>query len=203
MTKVLALDLSLTRTGFAADTDQGLLLGHFCPGKVESTEKSKAERLDAFHTTVREWLREFQPDVVVIEDYSFGSRGRATFSLGELGGNVKRCIYSEGYEFTVVSPKTVKKFATGNGNADKEDVFRRAIKLASVEVYNNDQADAFFLYSMAKQYYDGVVISDSKKALEAIDSVDWPVLENTEPIPETTSASHSILLDKALGLTHE
>lgn len=59
---------------------------------------------------------------VAIEDYSFGSKGRV-FNIAENTGLLKHKLWKAGYKFEVVAPTTVKKFATGKGNADKEAMY--------------------------------------------------------------------------------
>lgn len=57
-------------------------------------------------------------DLVVIEDYAMGAKGRV-FHLGENCGLLKHKLWHNGLGFTVIAPTALKKFATGKGNADK------------------------------------------------------------------------------------
>lgn len=57
-------------------------------------------------------------DLVVIEDYAMGAKGRV-FHLGENCGLLKHKLWHNGLRFTVIAPTSLKKFATGKGNADK------------------------------------------------------------------------------------
>ena len=63
-------------------------------------------------------------DMVVMEDYAFGANGRIT-QLAENGGTFKAMLhtYFKTIPLRVVAPSTLKKFATGNGRAQKEDVW--------------------------------------------------------------------------------
>jgi len=56
---------------------------------------------------------------IMIEDYSFGSKGKV-FHIAENCGLMKYMLYKNEYDFDTVSPSTLKKFATGKGNADKQ-----------------------------------------------------------------------------------
>lgn len=58
-------------------------------------------------------------DEVWIEDYAFGAKGRV-FHIAENTGLMKYALYVQGISFNLISPPTVKKFATGKGNAKKE-----------------------------------------------------------------------------------
>ena len=90
---------------------------------------------------------------IAIEGLSFGSRGDATRNLAILFGVIcSRLNIDNPY---TVAPTSLKKFATGNGRADKKEM------LANIENYNEtlftelnkltikagkyDIADAFYL----------------------------------------------------------
>jgi len=55
---------------------------------------------------------------IALEGYSFGSRGKV-FHIAENTGVLKYKIHITGIPLEVVPPSSVKKFATGKGNADK------------------------------------------------------------------------------------
>ena len=55
---------------------------------------------------------------IALEGYSFGSKGKV-FHIAENTGVLKYKIHMTGVPVEVVPPTTVKKFATGKGNADK------------------------------------------------------------------------------------
>jgi Holliday junction resolvasome RuvABC endonuclease subunit len=60
-------------------------------------------------------------DYIAIEGYSYGSKGSLAFTIGEFGGIIKNGIY-ENLDNVLIreySPDAIKKFAVGNGKADK------------------------------------------------------------------------------------
>lgn len=57
-------------------------------------------------------------DVIMIEDYAMGSKGRV-FSTAENCGLLKHKLWVAGFRFNTVPPTVLKKFVTGKGNADK------------------------------------------------------------------------------------
>ena len=64
------------------------------------------------------WWQE-QP-IIQIEDYSFGSTGRV-FHIAENLGLLKYKLKIEcGWDYTLLAPSVIKKFATDKGNANKE-----------------------------------------------------------------------------------
>ena len=57
---------------------------------------------------------------IQIEDYSFGSTGRV-FHIAENLGLLKYKLKIEcGWDYTLLAPSVIKKFATDKGNANKE-----------------------------------------------------------------------------------
>ena len=66
-------------------------------------------------------------DHVVIEDYSYGSVGRV-FNIAENMGLLKYKLWEAKIPFTTIAPTSIKKFATGKGNASKVDMYETFVK---------------------------------------------------------------------------
>ena len=98
-------------------------------------------------------LDSWRPDVVTIEGVSFGSTGSAALiDLSGLNYMVRMaCIEAEVPNVFIVSPTQNKKFATGNGSAEKDVMISAWQKLEKhmigVEQYVkvDDIADAYFM----------------------------------------------------------
>lgn len=61
---------------------------------------------------------------VYIENYSYTSGSSSTHILAEGTGVLKNRLFLQGIEPVLFSPGTIKKFATGKGNATKESMWR-------------------------------------------------------------------------------
>jgi crossover junction endodeoxyribonuclease RuvC len=144
---VLALDLSLTGTGWATPDGTGTLSP---PAKVGKG----VERLV--------WLRDQVlvlawplPDLVAIEGAAFG-QARGTSRLhaqGELSGVVRVALHELGVPIVDVPPAVVKRTATGKGNSPKEAVLAAAIRRLDFEGHSTDAADArWILEAVAHRY---------------------------------------------------
>lgn len=59
---------------------------------------------------------------VYIEGYAYASKG-VVFHIGENTGILKHRLWARDVEFEEVSPPSIKKFATGKGNANKMDMY--------------------------------------------------------------------------------
>lgn len=152
---IVGLDLSTARVGFAAADGELLSIrGHAgADDPYRRLHELTREIARAFH------LRPPKPDLVVLEDYSLGSPGRiALIRLGEIGGIVRTRLFELDIAFKLVRPSSVKKFATGKGNADKEAMMAAARALSARGNVNDDEADAFHLRRMglaAHGFHDG------------------------------------------------
>ena len=70
---------------------------------------------------------------IFIEDYSFGSKWRV-FNLAENCGLLKYKFWDVGYSFSTVPPTVIKKFATGKGNANKEQMYDAFVAETGVDL---------------------------------------------------------------------
>lgn len=66
-------------------------------------------------------VRAANPSQIVIEGYAMGAKGQV-FHIAENTGLLKHSLWKAGFKFDTPAPTAVKKFATGKGNAKKEDL---------------------------------------------------------------------------------
>ena len=144
---LLGLDLSLTSTGYAHNGNTGVI----------STNEKGVQRLKTISETIKKIVLENDVDVVIVEGYSFASRSGQAFSIGELGGVVRLCLFELGVPFVEVPPTCRAKFATGKGNASKNEVIS-AISAKTGITWGNpgadDKCDAWILEEMALAFMD-------------------------------------------------
>lgn len=136
------------------------------------------------------WIREHlavdycaTADLVVIEGYSFGS-GRAggtthAHALGELGGAVRLELWDRGIPYVDVPPASLKKYATGRGNANKEQVLVAAVRRLDYQGADPNEADALWLREMGCDAYQTRPPRVPAAHQEALHAVPWPHLERT------------------------
>jgi len=96
------------------------------------------------------------PSLIVIEGFSYGSKGRGVFDIAYLGWRIReeleRYRTEDDIPWLEVSPSQVKQFATGKGNANKEIVLQQVYKRWGVELTDNNQADAYVLAQIGRAY---------------------------------------------------
>lgn len=92
---------------------------------------------------------------VAIEGYAVGTKSHA-HAMGEAGG-VARLVLADWFDGAevgfphVVAPSTLKKYATGKGNADKALILVSLFKRWDVDFADNNIGDA---YAIARMAYD-------------------------------------------------
>lgn len=138
---VVGLDLSLTATGLARHDGT-------------STLKAKAGLVGMARLAwLRGQLMDFcaGADLVVVEGYSMGTARQQSHAhaLGELGGVARLALFEAGYPYADVPPASLKRYATGKGNANKGQVLEAASKRSGLDFGgDNNRADAWWLRQM-------------------------------------------------------
>lgn len=122
--RILGIDLSLTNTGLAVIDDADDLLDF---KSIKTTPKERdPSRMDRIKTEVIALANTCE--VVGLERGVFGPHSDSR--VHEIGGLIKWALWKEcfveGQDLIIVSPMTVKKFATGSGRADKNDMLMAA-----------------------------------------------------------------------------
>lgn len=132
---VVGLDLSLRSTGIA-DADGTVRV-------VRTSELRGMQRIDVIQTAVVRALDGV--DLVAVEGYAMAARGRSVFALGEVGGVVRHTIWVLGHAWIDVPPTSLKRYATGRGDANKIAMVIAARDRLGYEGGDTDEADALWL----------------------------------------------------------
>jgi crossover junction endodeoxyribonuclease RuvC len=141
--RFLGIDQSLRATGLCRLNGDGAVTAS---ATVTTGDLRDGERLSFIRRAVMGLLDGVT--FATIEGYSYDSVGRV-FELGEVGGVIKLTLVEREVPYIVVPPVLVKKYATGNPMATKEQVIAAA-RAGSFEPGDDNQADAFFLAHIAR-----------------------------------------------------
>lgn len=82
------------------------------------------------------------PQLVVLEGFSFGSRGRALFEIAGLGYAVRLAMFQRAIRFVVIPPTVLKKFVTGKGTSKKDRMLLEVFRRWNIDAGNDNEADA-------------------------------------------------------------
>lgn len=167
--KVIGLDLSLSSTGIASSH----------PGWCEririgprADDPAQMKRLRTIRDRVILLLG--RPDLVVVEGLAVASQTGQHLTRAGLWHLVMERIDRE-FPWAEVPPATLKKYATGKGNAGKDEVLAAVIKrFPNVEVRGNDEADALVLAAMGADHLGQPMTAMPEASRAALGKVKWP-----------------------------
>ena len=165
MTRVVGLDLSLTRPGICSTT--GVAWSYATP------DLRGVQRLIHLRDYVLEHT--LHVDLVVVEDYAF-AQAKAAHKIGELHGVVRVALAEADRCFVPVAPTARAKYATGKGNAKKSEVVSAWSARTGIPFDGDDACDAHILRAMALDHYGEreVVVPETHRV--ALKNVIWPRL---------------------------
>jgi len=112
----------------------------------------------------------------VIEGFSFGSPQGAT-EAGGLGSAIRIALTETCIPFAIVPPSTLKKFATGKGNAGKDDMKLAALQrfgLTFTGTGSGDRCDARWLQEMGLHHLGAPTVELPAVNVSALAKVAWP-----------------------------
>lgn len=153
MKYVIGIDPSLSSTAVVALRDTGVCAPQLFTSKPP-TIKNMAERImraERLAKQVTDWVYDKEPELIVIEGYSYGSPNRA-HGIGEFGGLLRARLLGMFDPPSIVesAPKCLKLFACGKGNANKLAVATALVKRYGIDFGGcDDLYDAFGLAKLA------------------------------------------------------
>jgi crossover junction endodeoxyribonuclease RuvC len=142
--RIAGIDQSLTSTGVVILDDQGnKIMNWAIKSKLRGTE-----RLIDIEERLIGQLKQLNVEKAYMEGYAMGIRGGHVFDLGELGGVLKVGLHRVGIPVAIIPPACVKKFASGKGNAQKDDMKLAVFKRWNAEFPTIDEVDAYVIARM-------------------------------------------------------
>jgi len=133
--RIMGVDLSITCTGVSPPDGGTLVVKPKSQGDLRLEEVADRLRIAATGAGV---------DLVVIEEFG-RFLGEAAKIIPMLHGAVRLDLMRAGIPYMVLSPSSLKKFATGSGTADKTAMAMAAYKRLGREYKTSDECDADWL----------------------------------------------------------
>ena len=137
---ILALDIA-TKTGWKTKTSSGVW--DLKPNRGES----EGMRVVRFKSKVRELINLEQINLVSYERPA-GLHKSSIMVASEMIGVLKDLCIELKIDLACYSASEIKKFATGKGNAKKEEMIKSAINLG-FNPKDDNEADAIHLYNLS------------------------------------------------------
>lgn len=123
--RVLGIDPGSNFLGLGCVEGKGNALtwiGHEVVKVAEGKDLSLSARFRAIHAGVQAAIREWQPQVVAVEEVFFAKNPKSALKLGQARGAALLLPALEGLEIFEYSATVVKQTITGSGRAEKEQV---------------------------------------------------------------------------------
>lgn len=128
---LIAFDLSLTSTGWASSA------GRY--GKLTAPSSG----MSRLHEIYKEVTRlSAGAELVIFEGLSMASNFPGASERTGLAYLVRHALWLADIPYILIPPMTLKKFATGHGNADKDMVIKEVYKRWGHDCTISDEADA-------------------------------------------------------------
>jgi crossover junction endodeoxyribonuclease RuvC len=130
--------------------------------------KDNYQRLQLIHAKVTELIQKHSPDCFAIEAPFFGKNVQSMLKLGRAQGVAIAAAMSAGLDVFEYSPKKVKQSVTGNGNADKEQVWQMLQRLLSIKTASLKYLDASDALAVAvcHHFQNNPLVNTSSKKLK-------------------------------------
>lgn len=171
--RIVGIDLSLTSTGLAELDNSGSAIRARVTKLAPGDKRKGHERLRWLCSGIHAAAR--GADLAVVEGPAFG-RPQGQHQLGGLWWMATHVIWLAGIKTVVVPPSTLKKYATGNGGANKDTVLAAVVRrYLDVEVTGNDEADALVLAAMGADYHGWPLAAVPQTHRAVLDK--WPYQE--------------------------
>ena len=140
---IAGFDPGLNRTGFGIIKDlkpiSVLGFGVIAP----HASKILAERLSEIYAGARRILKDYAPDVVVVEEIYFANNPQTTLKIGIVRGLLFAAALEQQIEIASFSPAEVKMAVIGKCNATKDQVGFLVAKILGIKKeIPEDSADA-------------------------------------------------------------
>jgi len=150
---IIGLDPSLSGTGILSLQEGNVTLAEATRNRPEL---KSIERVKLVNQRIKNAVQKKTPDLIVIEGFSFGSKGQCLDIVHYLGWRIREELEllktNENIPWIEVSPTQLKKFATGKGVANKEIILQQVYKRWGYETNNNNIADAYVLARIGEAY---------------------------------------------------
>ena len=173
--RVVGLDLSLTATGTAL-IRPGMTTAVQTLKSKGAKDATLSERADRLRKLAREiLLPAATANVVVIEQPAYSQTGGSHHDRSGLWWLVVDALIFDDLRLVEVTPQAVKIYATGKGNASKDEVLAAVVRrYPDIEVRNNNEADALVLAAIGARL-SGQPLEESlpQLHLRALDKIRW------------------------------
>lgn len=120
-------------------------------GEYQNKEFNKAENIYDICHELNCIINQYKPDLIQMEGISYGSHSSSALAdLAGLNFAIRMMLIDNSLNFNILAPTSIKKFAVGNGGAEKDVIIASWKKLDKnisniSDIKLDDLADSFFI----------------------------------------------------------
>src|SRR5690625_5208934 len=140
----IGLDPS-TKTGLVKLSESGNIIH-----QEEITSKVKSDPLRFIDLTDKILKHVRKGDKAVIEGFSYGGKGKGVSTQYGIGWVIRTELFQDGIDYIEVSLGGSKQFATGKGNASKDNMILPIFKRWGFEHDSDNVRDAYVLAQIGR-----------------------------------------------------
>ena len=158
--RILGIDPGSRATGFGLIDLIGSQVKYISSGVIKSTKGDFTERLKVIHKSVYKLIKEYNPDIMVIESVFVHKNPSSALKLGHARAAALCATFDFDVSVFEYSPREIKKAVVGTGAASKEQVQHMVVSLLNLDgTPAEDAADAIaaaLCYSNRRAMYDSL-----------------------------------------------
>jgi crossover junction endodeoxyribonuclease RuvC len=142
-TRVIGIDPGSRITGYGILDTDGFRHQHVSSGHLAISGENLADKLGLIFLQVSEVIREWQPQVMAIEQVFMSRNADSALKLGQARGAAICAAVQANIPVGEYTPRAIKKAVVGSGSADKQQIQKMMKLLLDLDhVPQSDAADA-------------------------------------------------------------
>ena len=142
----IGIDTSLTGTGIVVLENGKITKQQLIKSKPSGDKPvNEVKRIQKIVEEIELIVSEYMPRIAVIEGLAYLAKGTSLVQLAALNYMTRAMLMNYHIPFVIVFPTTLKKFATGNGAAKKDEILLATFKRYGVTIMDDNEADAYNL----------------------------------------------------------
>lgn len=134
------------------DGENNLISESFIP----SSDLLDMRRIAFFKERIESQFKKYKVTKVIIENFSYGSTGRSTLDLAQLGGVIRYMMYENNIPYFLCPPRNAKAYITGFSKAEKEQIQGSIMERFGIMIDDDNIADSFMMAQMLLDFGDGI-----------------------------------------------
>ena len=136
---ILSIDSGIERTGYAIFKDKKYVTSAL----IKTSKNLKTEiRLREIYLKLVEIMKQFKPDVMVLEQLLFFKNQKTFIRVAQAQGVVMLLAAQNDIKVEFLTPLQIKQIVTGYGQADKLAVQKMIRLTTDIDIAQDDEADA-------------------------------------------------------------